>query len=83
MLSGANAFKISDLQEAENGSIASQAIGMLQRYIASKPLDGIFAHHRSATRNFENSEETPDDSLRVGERSRRNELVAPKSESRV
>jgi hypothetical protein len=25
---GANAFKISDLQEAENGSIASQAIRM-------------------------------------------------------
>lgn len=28
MLSGANAFEISDLQEAENGSIASQRIGM-------------------------------------------------------
>ena len=28
MLSGANAFKISDLQEAETGSIASQAIRM-------------------------------------------------------
>jgi hypothetical protein len=28
MLSGANAFKISDLQEAEKGSIASQAIRM-------------------------------------------------------
>ena len=28
MLSGANAFEISDLQEPENGSIASQAIGM-------------------------------------------------------
>jgi hypothetical protein len=28
MLSGANAFKISDLQEAENGSIARQAIRM-------------------------------------------------------
>jgi hypothetical protein len=47
MLSGLNAFEISDIQEDETEAALSRRSQMEQRYIALKPLDGVFGNHRT------------------------------------